>query len=141
MKRIAPFRTMDEFRDFYTICKQAEREGVAFHGCGSQELFWNLKLAARDLFHKPVHDPLAKSIREAWRHNGSEDGESGVDYIIIPDEGQTDEELDEFVKSSEVYYPPICGPYDCTGKRFTWGWAYTRWPCGIVIIHRWGLDV
>lgn len=85
-------------------------------------------------------DPLTHPLSEAWRHGIDEDGESGWDCIIIPDKGETDEDIEAFI-DYEVGYPPIWGPYDCTGKRFTWLKTWKRTPVGIAITHRWGLDV
>ena len=85
-------------------------------------------------------DPLAQPITEEWRHRISEDGESGVDYVIYEDCGESDDEIQEYV-DEEIGYAPICSPYDCTGRRFTWDKHWKRTPVGIVIIHRWGLDV
>ena len=85
-------------------------------------------------------DPLARSLRDEWRHRCSEDGESGYDYRIIPDNGETEKEA--IVRAEDlVGFPPIRGPYDCTGKPFTRWIKAHRVPSGIVIIHSWGLDV
>ena len=88
-------------------------------------------------------DPIGKSMREEWRGQCDEDGEGGYDYRILPVEDPdswTDEEIEEYIMC-EVGYPPICSPYDCTGKRFTRWCSWKRKPCGIVMIHSWGLDV
>lgn len=85
-------------------------------------------------------DPLEKSMRDEWRHRIDEDGECGTDYACMKDDGETDEEIQDFI-DSEVGYPPINSPYDCTGKPFT---MYTNWKRAhgmIIMIHRWGLDV
>lgn len=89
-------------------------------------------------------DPLEKPMSDSWRTQiDDEYGEDGKDYRILkvedPDDW-TDEEIEEYIMD-EVGYPPICSPYDCTGKRFT---AWTHWskqPIGIVMIHSWRLDV
>lgn len=85
-------------------------------------------------------DPLAQPITEEWRHSISEDGEGGADYVIFEDCGESDDEIQEYV-DEEIGYAPICSPYDCTGRRFTWDKHWKRTPVGIVIVHRWGLDV
>lgn len=85
-------------------------------------------------------DPLEKPMSKEWRHRYDEDGEGGVDYIFVEDCGETDEEIEDFVMYS-VGYPPICSPYDCTGRRFTCGVDWKRTPGGIAIVHRWALDV
>ena len=86
------------------------------------------------------NDPLAKPITADWRHGYKDDGESGYDYIIIPDDGSTDDELSDWF-DCEVAYPPIYSPFDCTGKRFTCGKHIKRTPAGVVVIHRWSLDI
>lgn len=88
-------------------------------------------------------DPLGKPMTEEWREHIDEDSESGYDYRILKvdnTDGWTDDEIEMFIMQ-EVGYPPICSPYDCTGKRFTRCVSFSRQPCGIVMIHSWGLDV
>lgn len=86
-------------------------------------------------------DSLEKSLmEEEWRHIVAEDGEHGADYIIFKDCGETDDEIQEYV-DNEIGYPPINSPYDCTGKPFTYDKHWKRTPAGIVIVHRWALDV
>ena len=86
-------------------------------------------------------DELEKPITEEWRHIYMDEiGESGRYYAILPDEGETDDELSEWFDQC-VAYPPINSPYDCTGKRFTWLKHIKRTPAGIVVIHGWALDV
>lgn len=91
-------------------------------------------------------DQLMKPITEEWRTivDDPEDiALSGYDYRIFrtetPDEW-TDDEIEEFIMD-EVGYPPICSPYDCTGRRFTSWVSWSRQPVGIVMIHRWGTDL
>lgn len=89
-------------------------------------------------------DPLEKPLYEGWRtvcHD--EYGENGYDFRILQVENPkdwTDEEIEEYIMC-EVGYPPICSPYDCTGKRFTSWVSWSRQPIGIVMIHSFGLDV
>ena len=89
-------------------------------------------------------DPIEKSISEGWR--GQIDyncGDSGTDYRILKVENVdewTDDDIEEYIMEN-VGYPPICSPYDCTGKRFTMWTHWSRQPAGIVMIHQWGLDV
>lgn len=98
--------------------------------------------AIRDRIHELYNDdPLEKSLMaEEWRHYVREDGEGGADYIIFKDCGETDDEIQKYV-DEEIGYPPINSPYDCTGQRFTWDKHWKRTPAGIVIVHRWALDV
>ena len=90
-------------------------------------------------------DPLQKPLTEDWRTYVDDRGidASGYDYRIKkvenPDEW-TDDDIEEYIMC-EVGYPPICGPYDCTGKRFTMWTSFKRTPAGIVMIHRWGTDL
>lgn len=89
-------------------------------------------------------DRYGKPITEGWRGQiDPEYGESGKTYRIMPVENPddwTDEEIEDFIMS-EVGYGPINSPYDCTGQRFTAWTSWSRQPCGIVMIHAWGLDV
>ena len=85
-------------------------------------------------------DPLAQSMQEEWRHSFDENGDGGYDYCLMSDDGETEDEIRELAKSA-VGYPPICSPYDCTGKRFTEWIDVHRVPAGFAVIHRWGLDV
>lgn len=85
-------------------------------------------------------DPLAKSMREDWRHVCDEDGEGGYDFCLMSDDGVTEDEIREYAEDA-VGYPPICSPYDCTGKRFTRWITVKRVPAGFAVIHSWGLDV
>ena len=85
-------------------------------------------------------DPLAKSMRDDWRHVYDEDGEGGYDFCLMSDDGETEDEIREMAEDA-VGYPPICSPYDCTGKRFTRWITVNRVPAGFAVIHSWGLDV
>lgn len=88
-----------------------------------------------------ITDPIAKPITADWRSGyDSELGESGYDYVIIPDCDDTDDELSDWFDCC-IAYPPIFSPYDCTGKRFTSGKHIRRTPAGVVVIHRWSLDI
>lgn len=87
-----------------------------------------------------LKDRLEKSISEDWRTLINEDGEGGVDYIIFEDNGESDAEIQEYV-DDEVGYAPINSPYDCTGRPSTWDKHWKRTPAGIVVIHRWAIDV
>lgn len=85
-------------------------------------------------------DPLEKSMRDEWRHVYSADGEDGYDYRILPDNGETEEEIEAMIEET-IGYGPVRGPYDCTGKRFTRWISAKRVPTGFAVIHSWGLDV
>ena len=89
-------------------------------------------------------DPLEKPMTEGWRSlMDDECGEEGYDFRILPvknPDDWEDEEIEEYILN-KVGYPPINSPYDCTGKRFTMWVNWKRQPAGIVMIHRWGLDV
>lgn len=77
--------------------------------------------------------------KNVWRTVSDDNGETGTDFIIIPDNGETEEDIKEI-----VYDSVFCGYgdllIDCTGKRCTRSWGYRRTPCGIAIIHRWCFD-
>lgn len=91
-------------------------------------------------------DQLMKPITDGWRtviHDPDDIALSGCHYRILkvedPDDW-TDEEIEEYIMD-EVGYPPICSPYDCTGRRFTRWCSFSRQPVGIVMIHAWGTDL
>ena len=96
--------------------------------------------------NKYIEDPIAKPITKAWRRIVPEPERidiSGYDYRILVSEDPddwTDEEIEEYIMD-EVGYPPICEPWDCTGKRFTRWCSWSRQPIGIVMIHAWGTDL
>lgn len=84
-------------------------------------------------------DKLAKSIQEDWRTvYANEYGESWYEYCIFQDDGETDEEIQDYVDSLVLHN---YSQYDCTGKPFTRWTHWKRVPAGIVIIHALGLDV
>lgn len=85
-------------------------------------------------------DPLEKSMRDEWRHVCDEYGEGGYDFCLMPDDGETEDEIREMAEAA-VGYPPICSPYDCTGKRFTRWITVHKVPAGFAVVHCWGLDV
>ena len=85
-------------------------------------------------------DPLEKSMRDDWRHVWDEDGEGGFDFCLMPDVGETEDQIRELAEYA-VGYPPICSPYDCTGKRFTRWITVHKVPAGFAVVHSWGLDV
>ena len=91
-------------------------------------------------------DPLGKPITEKWRTivpDKEDIAISGYDYcvkVVDDPDDWTDEEIEEFIMD-EVGYPPICEPWDCTGKRFTRWCSWNRQPIGIVMIHAWGTDL
>ena len=87
-----------------------------------------------------VTDPIAKPITADWRSGYVYEGDGGYDYVIIPDCDDTDDELSDWFDCC-IAYPPIFSPYDCTGKRFTYGKHIRRTPAGVVVIHRWSLDI
>ena len=91
---------------------------------------------------KAYQDPYSVPVfndKGVWRTVSDDDGETGTDFIIIPDNGQTEEEIKEF-----VYDSVFCGYgdllIDCTGKKCSRGWYHRRTPCGIVITHDWVFD-
>ena len=85
-------------------------------------------------------DPLFVSMKDGWRHGISEDGETGFDYCICQDCGESVDEIREWAEC-EVGYPEINSPYDCTGRRFTMYILVKKVPVGFAVVHRWALDV
>ena len=108
------------------------------------------KEAAEDLkkdcreFYKYVckwhNDPLSVPLRnkDHWRTVSTDNGENCTDFIILPDNGQTDEDIEDFVHCS-VYCPRYS--YDfATGRVITLSWHFKRTTYGIIIIHERGID-
>lgn len=104
-----------------------------------------IKDACRDFYRKydKYHpDPLSVPIRNdsnAWRSVSSNDGEYVYDFIIIKDNGQTYEELEEYIQDHCPYYYPSVYEFP-TGRTVTLRTYSTRIPCGISIIHERGID-
>ena len=140
----------DRIKDLYDIFREIEKI-VASHEPKNPERAMEIRKKYRTEIREELKkinryyiDPLEKPLTDGWRHQIDEEyGEDGTDYRILPVENAddwTDEEIEDYIMS-EVGYPPINSPYDCTGKRFT---AWTSWkkqPAGIIMIHHWGLDV
>lgn len=91
-------------------------------------------------------DPLSVPIRNekgGWRTVSDRDsdgkifGDSCTDFIIIQDNGQTDDDIKEFVYSTVYCHSPYDFP---TGRMVTYSWGFTRTRCGIAITHRRGID-
>lgn len=93
-------------------------------------------------------DPLSVPImntKHIWRTVDDRDsdgkicGDSCTDFIIIPDNGQTYEELEEYVQDHCPYY--YRSGYDFpTGRMITYGTGFTRTRLGILITHSRGID-
>lgn len=136
-------RTYNDIKSMYKSLEQLKKifsdHGIPF----PVEYYEEAKKACRHVYrnYSKREDPLSRSMRGSWRGCIDSDGEGGKHYTIIPDEGQTDEELQEFMYDSPVYYGRINSPYDCTGKRFTRYCDFRRCPAGIIIIHDWGIDI
>lgn len=86
-------------------------------------------------------DPLSVPIlndKKVWRTVSTDNGESCTDFIIIPDKGQTDEDIEDFVHTT-VYCPKYSYDYS-TGRVVTFGFSYRRIKAGILVIHERGID-
>lgn len=137
----------DSIRKEIELVREMERYIRSNAVCNEREIHdWRRKVI-REIREKLARidrdfpDPLVKPITEDWRRVYSDEyGEDGYDFRILKAEGWTDEEIEDYIMS-EVGYPPICSPYDCTGKRFTSWTSWSKQPCGIVMIHSFGLDV
>lgn len=91
-------------------------------------------------YQKSGSDPLEKPLREAWRcYYPESDYESMYEYGICKlYDGDTDEDIKEYVKSLERHNTT---PYDCSGKMVTCWITWKRTPVGLAIVHRMTLDV
>ena len=110
-----------------------------------------IKTLAREFYRnqeKYHPDPLSVPIlntEHIWRTVADRDsagricGDSCTAYIIIPDTGQTNEELEEYVQKH-------CPYYYRHSHAFPTGWVITLWTSfhrtrsGIVIFHHRGID-
>lgn len=111
----------------------------------------NLKRKTREFYrhldeYRP--DPISAPIRNTsnvWRtvadryQDGTVCGDSCTDFIIIPDNGQTDSELEDYVQIHCPYYYRPCHDFP-TGHMITTGLSFTRTPAGIFIRHSRGID-
>ncbi len=75
---------------------------------------------------------------ENWHTVYTADGESWYDFIIIMDDGVTDDQMREMEDALRL---TIGCAFDCTGRPFTRWFSWTRTPAGIAIIHAIGLDI
>lgn len=111
----------------------------------------HIKTLAREFYKQQEEyrpDPLSVPImntKHIWRTVSDRDsdgnicGDSCTDFIIIPDEGQTYQELDEYVQDHCPYY--YRSGYDFpTGRMITYGTSFTRTRLGILITHSRGID-
>lgn len=111
----------------------------------------HIKKLAREFYRNQEEchpDPLSVPIantKHIWRTVSDSDsdgrvcGDSCTDYIIIPNNGQTDEELEEYVQDHCPYY--YRSGYDFpTGRMITYGTSFTRTRLGILITHSRGID-
>ena len=91
-------------------------------------------------YMKSGSDPLEKSLREEWRSYCPEnDYETMYEYGILElCEADTDEDIEDYVKSLEVHNT---SPYDCSGKMCTRWISWRRTPVGLAIVHKLCLDV
>ena len=132
---------LKDIKRTYAILNKIEND-PKYINCKFPDEFWKqFKIEARKIYHRPCHDPLSVSIRNGWRTHIDGDGECGYDYTLIPDRGETDDEIKEIMYDSYVYRGRSNSPYDCTGRAFTRWWSSKRTPAGIVLIHAWSLDI
>ena len=96
------------------------------------------------LYPDPLSVPICNT-KHIWRTVADRDsdgkicGDSCTDFIIIPDHGQTHDELKEYVQDHCPYY--YRSSYDFpTGQMITMSTYFTRIPCGIMVVHCRGID-
>lgn len=100
----------------------------------------DFRVACRNIYHRPSKDRLSVPVsnnKKVWRTIADPEGDTSTDFIIIPDNGQTKEEIEQFVY--DTVYCPSNYCYS-TGRVITLSWDYKKLPCGIAIIHRTGID-
>ena len=100
----------------------------------------HLKREIRFARNRMSNNRYAVSARFPYRHRFINDNDDGSvsEYWYEPDEGETDEELNEYIDSMTM---EVHSPYDCSGQRFTWDINWKRTPYGIRFIHRTALDI
>jgi len=137
-KYIGIKKAEDYFRTHYeNISKESEEY--------FSDLFTDFRKECREFYrhiNKYHTDPYSVPVlnsNNVWRTVSDDNGETGTDFIIIPDNGETEEDIKEL-----VYDSVFCGYgdllIDCTGKRCTRSWSYRKVPCGIIITHKWCFD-
>lgn len=134
-------KSYNDIRDMYTSMRKiAQTIGQPL----TQEDYDEMRRSARVVYRQPARDCLKKPLTEAWRTFSDDNGETGTDYRILredPEDPWTDEELEEYMHDSDVYYGRGRHDFDCSGDRFTYSWSYNRTPAGIVMLHHWGTDI
>ena len=150
-------RTYDDIRTHI----ESHRENIELYKqCGmptdaikqiEKDFAVRLKKAMREFYKTEDNynrDPLSVPIRNTehiWRtvadrySDGRICGDSCTDFIIIPDHGQTYEELDEYVRYHCPYYYRHGHDFP-TGQMITMSTYFTRIPCGIMVVHCRGID-
>ena len=100
----------------------------------------DFRIACRNIYHRPSKDRLSVPVsnnKKVWRTIADPEGDTSTDFIIIPDNGQTKGEIEQF--GYDTVYCPSNYWYS-TGRVITLSWDYKKLPCGIAIIHRTGID-
>lgn len=113
--------------------------------------FWKECKESYKYIRKYKRDPLAVSLSnscKSWR-TVADDFDSCTDFIIIPDRWdnsawndedgfrEISEDIEDFVFSTVGYNSCYDFP---TGKMITISWHFKRTQCGVIIIHRRGID-
>ena len=135
---------LHNYNDIRTLYTSLRRTAQITGRPLTAEDYAEIHRSARVVYRRPVYDPLQRSLTEAWRTTYTDDGETGIDYRILPEDPgspMTDDEIAEYMYDSDVYYGRGRHDFDCSGERFTRFWTYARTPAGIVLIHHWGIDI
>lgn len=134
-------KSYNDVRDMYaSMHRTAQITGQPL----TQDDYDEMRRSARVVYRRPAYDPLQRPLTDGWRTHSDDNGESGTDYRILreyPDQPWTDDEIEEYVLDSEVYYGRGRYDFDCSGERFTRSWDYRRTPAGIVLLHYWETDI
>ena len=107
------------------------------------EYIKDIKTASRDFYrrvNKYHTDPYSVPVfndKKSWRSVSTDGGETRTDFIVIPDNGQTDDDIEEFIFTTVGHKSYYDFP---TGQLVTLHYYIERIPLGIKIIHECGID-
>ena len=131
-KRIATNALMKKYgRIPEEVAKYVEQEDIEFKK-QCREFYRLVNKYHTDPYSVPVFNN-----EKSWRSVSTDDGETRTDFIIIPDNGQTDEDIEEFIFTTVGHksYHDFS-----TGQLVTLRYYVERIPLGIKIIHECGID-
>lgn len=88
-------------------------------------------------YHTDPYSVPVFNDKKSWRSVSTDGGETRTDFIVIPDNGQTDDDIEEFIFTTVGH--KSCYDFS-TGQLVTLHYYVERIPLGIKIIHECGID-